>query len=617
MNANLKKEDVLIQIREKLRSEQIKLWLDPYYTQTKGPQEEELKRLAKEFSVSLKLSFDCCLEAITELQESSLENLKQRTRFTESGLATVKIKLLHQSSTPKIIVKELMLTMRVVELKNLIIQDMPITNDRLKLIASGKVLSDTETLCNQGIKNGQMILALILGDFQMEMEQTENKIKEMEEVKKDSRLLALDNEYIELEDQFGNAVKVPPAEKKSLIVAMTLQEKGRTALKKGDLSKALVFLLEADEEFKHCNSQLLTLVDNYALLDLDIAWCYLCLQSVSNLPDAQERLKRCEEAFIRSYGPNFERVIALKGSSGNEAALMMRLHLLQAIILYHRNKRSEALQLLQTTEQELIRLKVDENSVLQLVELGYTMAEARIGLRATHGDINSAAVYLNELREKKIESRKKAKAEEILMKEKKKLGMCDDGKQYIDPNFLKILVNMGYNREAARVALKSCNNIISDSIQYIQEHPTPGPSMTKSQELLGLINDLVPELVAAGFDASMAKLALHKHMGDISAAAEELLNNSGIIDGDFSEINKLEEAGKSTEQSKENKKLNEEKAKEDKEKAKAEKKAKKAKKQAFNRMTQDMTFEENDYLDLTLQQEEEFLRVYLDLLQNK
>lgn len=48
----------------------------------------------------------------------------------------------------------------------------------------------------------------------------------------------------------------------------------------------------------------------------------------------------------------------------------MRLHLLQAIALYHQNKRKESLQLLKTAQQELKVLKVDENSIATLIELG-------------------------------------------------------------------------------------------------------------------------------------------------------------------------------------------------------------------------------------------------------
>lgn len=115
-------------------------------------------------------------------------------------------------------------------------------------------------------------------------------------------------------------------------------------------------------------------------------------------------------------------------------------------------------------------------------------------MRATNGDVNLAANYINENRKTRLESRKKAAAERIFHREKKKLGKCADGKQYVDPNFVRLLVNMGYSREAARVALQKCNNIISDSVQYIAEHPQPGPSKTKSKELLSFIEDLVPEV---------------------------------------------------------------------------------------------------------------------------
>lgn len=41
------------------------------------------------------------------------------------------------------------------------------------------------------------------------------------------------------------------------------------------------------------------------------------------------------------------------------------------------------------------------------------------------------------------------------------------------------------------------------------------------------------QLEAAGFEYKMAKKALKKYMGDIMAAAEELLANGGVINGDF------------------------------------------------------------------------------------
>lgn len=62
------------------------------------------------------------------------------------------------------------------------------------------------------------------------------------------------------------------------MMALAMHEKGRAALKKELFNEALVLLLEADNEYSTCNSKLLQSVDNYALLNLDIVWCYLMLK---------------------------------------------------------------------------------------------------------------------------------------------------------------------------------------------------------------------------------------------------------------------------------------------------------------------------------------------------
>lgn len=83
-----------------------------------------------------------------------------------------------------------------------------------------------------------------------------------------------------MEDQDGNIVHLPPAEKRALLMALAMHEKGRSALKREDFNEALILLLDADREYKTCNSQMLESVDNYALLNLDIVWCYLMLKVV-------------------------------------------------------------------------------------------------------------------------------------------------------------------------------------------------------------------------------------------------------------------------------------------------------------------------------------------------
>lgn len=81
-----------------------------------------------------------------------------------------------------------------------------------------------------------------------------------------------------MENQEGEVVHLPPAERASIMMALSMHEKGRAALKRRGYNEALVFFLEADADYKACSSTLLETVDNYALLNLDIVWCYVMLK---------------------------------------------------------------------------------------------------------------------------------------------------------------------------------------------------------------------------------------------------------------------------------------------------------------------------------------------------
>lgn len=83
-----------------------------------------------------------------------------------------------------------------------------------------------------------------------------------------------------MEDQDGNLIHLPPEEKRAIMMALAIHEKGRAALKRNEYNEALIFLLEADNDYKTCNSKLLESVDNYALLNLDIVWCYIMLKVI-------------------------------------------------------------------------------------------------------------------------------------------------------------------------------------------------------------------------------------------------------------------------------------------------------------------------------------------------
>ena len=76
---------------------------------------------------------------------------------------------------------------------------------------------------------------------------------------------------------------------------------------------------------RKCRSDILTSVDNYALLCLDIVWCYLCLQNINDLPDAEERLSSCDLCFRKTYGQNLERLALVRVSSSPLCAVHNRL----------------------------------------------------------------------------------------------------------------------------------------------------------------------------------------------------------------------------------------------------------------------------------------------------
>lgn len=88
------------------------------------------------------------------------------------------------------------------------------------------------------------------------------------------------------------------------------------------------------------------------------------------MPDADNRLQICERHFKKSYGENLNRVMSLKGNAANERALIMRMHLLQAILNFHQNQRNKAYELLSTADLEWQQLQVNEPLVQSLIEMG-------------------------------------------------------------------------------------------------------------------------------------------------------------------------------------------------------------------------------------------------------
>ena len=147
--------------------------------------------------------------------------------------------------------------------------------------------------------------------------------------------------------------------------------------------------------------------------------------------------------------------------------LFLRLHLLQGVVAFHQGKTLEATRLLQQAKEELERLTLDDNDLSQLANLGYSLSDARLGLRAHRGDLNAACQYLQRRDEERKEQERKEKEEEELIRERKRLGRTVGG-QWVNMGYLKTIVNMGYERSSAVKALQRTNNDINKSLEYIQ-----------------------------------------------------------------------------------------------------------------------------------------------------
>jgi len=113
---------------------------------------------------------------------------------------------------------------------------------------------------------------------------------------------------LEITDQHGKLVPLSQEDRLGFVTALALHRMGLNCLAKHQKDESLIFLLEADKEWKTHPSLYQTWkdrVDNYGLLQLDIAWLYLQLESLENLPDSLRRLDEAERVLQKQVHKNF------------------------------------------------------------------------------------------------------------------------------------------------------------------------------------------------------------------------------------------------------------------------------------------------------------------------
>lgn len=168
----------------------------------------------------------------------------------------------------------------------------------------------------------------------------------------------------------------------------------------------------------------------------------------------------CEKHFKKSYGENLDRVLTLKGNACSERALIMRLHLLKAILHFHQNQRNHAYELLSTAELEWKQLQVDESLLTTLIEMGYTDVEARVGLRSCANNVDQAIGFIHDRRDRLQIARKQGRAER---KAKNSLAQTTNS-EWVNPRTLHTLVEMGFDNNLCALALQKTDNDINQAV---------------------------------------------------------------------------------------------------------------------------------------------------------
>ena len=342
------------------------------------------------------------LRGLKNLQQNALDKLEAREKLDSNNTFTLKIKVANTIATHNKSFKlEINSRSTGVELAHEIASSIqngqngpcPL-RDSIKLISCGKTIIDDQPLIDQNIKAGASVMVVKINPNDQSLSIVLEQKRILEMARNDASILGSDDEFgspgLQITDQNGQQIDLPKEERTALILAMSLHEKGKAAMRRSDYELALVLLIEAMEEYRKCRLELLNTVDNYALMNLDIAWCYLKLGNMTELPNASSRLAECESNFVRSYGPNLERLNALKGNIGEESVLFVRMYLLQAVVQYHSGYKARAAELFRKVEHQLSKVLVPEDALDEVVAAGYTKAEARLALRVTDNNVTGA-----------------------------------------------------------------------------------------------------------------------------------------------------------------------------------------------------------------------------------
>ncbi|CAF3683419.1 unnamed protein product [Rotaria sordida] len=638
-------KELLDRVRPLLQRDKIRLWEAPYTDIDTGA-EKIPDELVESICAEVGSTTEEIRLALSYLRRHALEKLasKKRTDFL-----TLKIRSSGVSNNKNDCINiSISCQSTGHELEKLIQDQLNLHDQNIKMICSGRMIQLNEPLQKQNIRTNATILVLAVPKSAVASASTDVQTSNLIEAVKEATNILHNNarnstdlsQYqLRITDQQGRELTaLTDDEQRSLMTAMTLHEKGRSFLRQRDYLSALSLFSEADNEFRQCSSQILNSVDNWGLLNLDIVWCYLCMQNVNELQDAAERLMRCDTCFVKVYGNSFQRLNALQKDGKGHMVLFVRLHLLQAIVAYHAGRKVDAKNLLGMAEEEARMMRVDPEKLTQIMLMGYTVTEARRGLRSAQGNIDQAIEFIIENRRMREEHRREERTREEDKRLQNRYGRTQNG-QKINITYLRQLQSMGYPRRVCAEALKQANNRLEEASEMLLTNLDTLLTASRLSKDDNNNNDdddddhggnqeselmddgtLIPQLIALGAEPEQARALLEIYGNRLDRAAEELLQkfkNPMVTNTDDQMSNLFERARKIVE------KRTAEKARLDGQAAADEHKRSTLETIVpdllrTNRQIEDINNDSgpDDYLDLLLDEEETFIREYRQKLIN-
>uniref|UniRef100_A0A7N4PVD1 NEDD8 ultimate buster 1 n=1 Tax=Sarcophilus harrisii TaxID=9305 RepID=A0A7N4PVD1_SARHA len=526
-----------------LREDKIQLWKPPYTTENKEAG-LVLKELAKRYSDKLECCENEIEKIIEEIRCKAIERGTGNENFKTTGVATIEVFLPPRLRKDKKNLLETKLHITGKELRSQIAETFGFQENYIKIVINKKQLQLGKTLEEQGVTHNvkAMVLELKqseedarrnLQEEELEQNEADKKEKRMQRTKRGLEILAqraetVDPEttpYLEIANQTGRSIKIPTAEKKALMLAMGYHEKGRAFLKRKEYGIALPCLLDADKYFCECCRELLDTVDNYAVLQLDIVWCYFRLGQLECLDDAERKLNMAQKCFKNCYGENHQRLVHIKGSYGREKVLFLRLYLLQGIRNYHSGNGEEASEYLNKAQQLYEELSIDPLKVHSLLQLGFTAQEARLGLRACDGNVDHAATHITNRRE-------------ILLSNPQMWWLNDadpetsNNQEHVSQENVDKLVYMGFEAETAKIALRVFRGNVQLAAQTLAHNggTLPPDLQIPSEDSSSTSSTKSPSDSAgtssASTDEDMETEAVNEILGDIPEHEEDYLDST-------------------------------------------------------------------------------------------